>query len=76
LGEIVGFVVELVFRVLFEALFEGIFYGLKKFWYWLTGQDGKAERTVEAHQLSVEHRHLEIEELRSKRSRRRQKKKR
>ena len=64
------------FRVMLEALFEGIFYGLKKFWYWLTGQSGKAERTLDAHQESVEHRRQVIEELRSKRSRRRQKKKR
>jgi hypothetical protein len=69
LAEVIGFIIEIFFRIVVEAIFEGIFYGLKKFWYWMSGQERKADNVVSGHHKAQEARRERIKQIRQKRNR-------
>ena len=69
MGEAVGFIIEIFFRIVLEAVFEGLFYGLKKFWYWMTGQNPKMQKVLSGHKKAQEARRQRIEQIRRKRNR-------
>jgi hypothetical protein len=73
LADVVGFFVEIVCRLVLEALFEGIWYGLKKSWYFLTGQEQKAQSILAMHKVSQERRRQAIETMRQRRRKRKKK---
>ncbi|MGE4305486.1 MAG: hypothetical protein AB7E24_15815 [Novosphingobium sp.] len=73
MADVGGFLIETVLRLIFEALFEGIWYGLKKVWYFLTGQGQKAEKTLAAHKVSQERRRQAVENIRQRRRKRKKK---
>ena len=73
LDEAVGFVGRMLVQIFFEAIFEGILYGLRKIWYFSTGQRQKAEKTLAAHKVSQARRRQAVENIRQ-RSRKRKKK--
>ncbi len=62
-----GFVVEVLFEIVLQALFEGVFYGLRRLWYWATGQETKEETAVISHhEAKLERRHR-LDDIRRRR---------
>ena len=67
MAEVLGFIAEVLIRIFLEAVVEGFGYGLKKLWYWLTGQTDKAQSANGYHQLAREKRRKALEQIRQKR---------